>query len=331
MSGLENVVLCETEMSHVRGQEGELIIQGYQVGELAARFSLESLPRILWGQEVDLAEARMTAYERLWPHRELLVGVAPVDALSLGLSLLSGSEDAALLAASLPTVLNLRISEKAPDPALSMAEDFMRLQGLAAQPEALEVYWLTVCEHGMNASTFAGRVIASTGASLSDCLLGALSALKGPLHGGAPGPVLDLLEELQAADSPLEHLTGKVRRKERLMGFGHRVYKVGDPRAENLRKAASGLATERLEWAQKVEQWALEVLRREKPGRQLFTNVEFYTAILLDALGFQRELFTPLFACGRVFGWLGHIFEQRREGRLIRPRASYRPRDPVAS
>jgi citrate synthase len=216
-----------------------------------------------------------------------------------------------------------------PDPNRPHAEDFLRmLTGSVPSEEhvkALETYLVTVSDHGLNASTFAARVIASTQAGTISAVIGALCALKGPLHGGAPGPVLDMLDEIGAADHAESYFREKVLAGDRLMGFGHRVYRVRDPRADVLKKAVIQLrdGTNRIRFAEQVEQTALRVLAELKPGRRLDTNVEFYTALLLDAIGLPRESFTPVFAMGRVVGWTAHILEQEKSGRLIRPQSRY--------
>jgi citrate synthase len=182
-----------------------------------------------------------------------------------------------------------------------------------------------VIDHGLNASTFAARVVASTGAGLLSCVVAGLCALKGPLHGGAPGPVLDMLDAIGAVENAEGWLDDAIGRGERLMGFGHRIYRVRDPRADVLKSAVARLKGKgnRIAFAEAVEATALKVLERRKPGRRLDTNVEFYTAILLDALGVPRDGFTPLFAAGRAAGWVAHAIEQGRTGRIIRPQSRY--------
>jgi citrate synthase len=188
---------------------------------------------------------------------------------------------------------------------------------------------VTISDHGLNASTFASRVIASTRAGLTSSVLAAISALKGPLHGGAPGPVLDMLEAIGNEKTAKAWLGDALGRGERLMGFGHRIYRVRDPRADALKDALKPLISTgqvdcaRMELAEAVERAALAILRERKPDRPLDTNVEFYTALLLDALGFPREAFTGVFAIGRTVGWIAHAREQALEGRLIRPRSVY--------
>jgi citrate synthase len=192
----------------------------------------------------------------------------------------------------------------------------------------LDVYLATVADHGLNASTFTARVIASTGSDFASAITGAVGALKGPLHGGAPGPALDMVFEIGTADRAEPVLRAKLARGERLMGFGHRVYKVRDPRADVLSAAAARMFaragdSKLYELARAVETTALRVLEELKPGRRLQTNVEFYTALLLHGLGLDTVLFTPTFAIGRVAGWTAHCFEQRAGGRLIRPQSVY--------
>ncbi len=197
------------------------------------------------------------------------------------------------------------------------------------QVAALDTYLVTIADHGLNASTFAARVVASTQAGLSSSVLAALGALKGPLHGGAPGPVLDMLDAIGAPDRAVPWVESELDRGERLMGFGHRIYRVRDPRADALSRAIGTLQATgevdaaRMALADAVETAALAALRRHKPDRPLETNVEFYTALLLEALGFPRDTFTPVFAMGRTGGWIAHAREQSATGRLIRPRSIY--------
>src|SRR5438094_598488 len=198
----------------------------------------------------------------------------------------------------------------------------------AERAPALETYLNTVCDHGLNASTFAARVIVSTRSDVISAITGAVGALKGPLHGGAPGPALDMVFEIGTPERAEPVIRAKLDRGERLMGFGHRIYRVRDPRADVLAQAAqrfysSGGDQSLYELAQQVEATALRLLRERKPERRLDTNVEFYTALLLHGLGFPSALFTPTFAVGRVVGWSAHCLEQLREGRLIRPQSAY--------
>jgi citrate synthase len=254
-------------------------------------------------------------------------GAAGGDALTVLGALPVFVAAGARLRAGLPAI--------APRAALSHAEDFLSMLGLPqqsarARAQALEAYWITVSDHGLNASTFAARVVASTGSDVVPCILAALGALKGPLHGGAPGPVLDMLDATRDVD-PRAWLKAELSAGRRIMGMGHRIYRVRDPRALVFERALSRLEHEatnaaiaaRLAHARRVEQAAEALLSERHPDRPLRANVEFYTALLLEALGIPRALFTAVFAIGRCAGWLAHIEEQRHTGKLIRPAARY--------
>jgi citrate synthase len=194
-----------------------------------------------------------------------------------------------------------------------------------AEAEALDTYLVTVSDHGLNASTFAARVVASTRAGLGSAVLAGISALKGPLHGGAPGPIIDMLDGIGGAETARPWIEAALARGDRLMGFGHRVYRVRDPRADALKGAIRRMGTRagRLEFAEAVERAVLEILKAHKPDRSLDTNVEFYTALLLEALAFPPSAFTCVFAMGRTAGWIAHAREQLAGGRLIRPQSVY--------
>jgi citrate synthase len=198
-----------------------------------------------------------------------------------------------------------------------------------AMAAALDSYLVTVIDHGLNASTFAARVVASTLAGLNSSALAAMGALKGPRHGGALGPVLDMLDAIGSADNAGAWIENELASGRRLMGFGHRVYRVRDPRADVLKAALERLAksgavdTTRIALAQQVEAAALAALKRHKPDRVLATNVEFYPALLLEALGFPRDAFTAIFAASRIGGWIAHAKEEAANGRLIRPKSQY--------
>jgi citrate synthase len=221
-----------------------------------------------------------------------------------------------------------------PNPNLGHAADYLRMvHGTApnaAQERALDQYLIAVIDHGLNASTFSARVVASTGSDLASAVCAAVATLKGPLHGGAPAPVLDMLDAIGTAEHAREWLEAELAAGRRLMGMGHRIYRVRDPRAALLERAIlqlsdAGLpeARRRITLARAVEREAERLLAKRHPERALSTNVEFYTAVLLEALGFERSQFTPTFAAGRVAGWCAHYFEQRHTGRLIRPNARY--------
>ena len=191
------------------------------------------------------------------------------------------------------------------------------------QVQAVDAYFGSAAEHGMNASTFTARVIASTGADVAAALSGAVGALSGPLHGGAPSRVLGMIEEIEKTDDPVGYVKGVLDRGERLMGYGHRVYRAEDPRARVLRRTARELGAPRYDVAEALEKAALAELRERRPDRVLETNVEFWAAIVLDFAEVPAHMFTSMFTCARLAGWSAHILEQKRTGRLVRPSARY--------
>lgn len=363
--GLEDVVVASTRMSRVDGDHGDLMIGGYDVTDLAGAFSVEELAARLLGRAkrddggnelVDAAEladrighSRVRVYEYLTDRPAVLEQIAsleaPMAALRAGIGLLEEAgddlEDAALIIGAIPVVnavwWHTRQGTSVPRPKADVAHarDYLRLLSGEEPPEshvnALEAYLLAVSDHGMNASTFTGRVITSTGSDLVSAVVGAIGALKGPLHGGAPGPVLDMLDAIGDAENAEPWLREQLESGERIMGMGHRVYRVRDPRAtvfeqavDQLREATGDQKTlERLELARAVEESAERLLAERYPDRSLRANVEFYTAVLLEAVGVPRSLFTNTFAAGRAAGWTAHSVEQRRTGRLIRPRSVY--------
>jgi citrate synthase len=212
------------------------------------------------------------------------------------------------------------------DRATSIPERFLVRWRGEADPDhvkAIDAYWISAAEHGMNASTFTARVVASTGADCAAALSSAVGALSGPLHGGAPARVLKMLDEVQALGDAERWVKAALDRGERLMGFGHRIYRAEDPRARVLRRTAAELQSKRVETATELEKAALEELHARKPDRVLATNVEFWSAVILDFAEIPPSLFLPLFACARTAGWSAHILEQKRSGRLIRPTAAY--------
>jgi citrate synthase len=208
----------------------------------------------------------------------------------------------------------------------TLAERFLIRWRGEAHPDharAIDAYWISAAEHGMNASTFTARVVASTGADVAAALSSAVGALSGPLHGGAPSRVLKMLDEVAAMGDADRWVKDALDRGERLMGFGHRVYRAEDPRARVLRRTARDIGSERFAVAEALEQAALAELKARRPDRVLATNVEFWSAVVLDTAEVPPELFTSMFTAARVAGWSAHILEQKREGRLIRPTAKY--------
>jgi len=347
--GLDGVPAAETVLSHVDGERGELIIAGEHVGTLAATSSFESVTARLWNGatgralseanvRASLGAARERAFARLPELLPATRGMSIVDgfrAAVAGLHAESGFDHEATIVGAFPVIAGALVRRAkdhapiAPDANASHATDTLRmLRGTAPEPRevaALDAYLVTVCDHGMNASTFATRVVASTQADLFAAVTAGYCALTGPLHGGAPEPVLEMLDAIGTSERIKPWVDAALARGERLMGFGHRVYRVRDPRADVLKVAIERLATEGadLPFAGEVETYIREALRRKNPDRPLETNVEFFTAILLDALAIPRQAFTPIFAVGRAAGWTAHAREQQRTGRLIRPSSSY--------
>ena len=342
--GLDDVVAAETALSDVDGLAGRLTIAGHSLDDLSGRTSFEEVTSLLFAglferqvSAADIGDARVEAYFRLVPDVETLVRLPLFDAMRASLARLDDGSSAdnalALLAAPavlVPALLRVRAGQPpvSADPRVPHAADVLRMlhgrRPADAVAAGLDAYLMTVSDHGLNASTFTARVVASTQAGLTSSVLAALGALKGPLHGGAPGPVLDMIDAAGAPARAEAVLTAMLDRGERLPGFGHRIYRVRDPRADALKRALKALQrTERLELALAVEQTALRLLQARKPDRPLETNVEFFTALLLDALGFPRDAFTAVFAMGRVAGWLAHAREQAISGRLIRPKSLY--------
>jgi citrate synthase len=346
--GLEGVVAAETVLSHVDGAAGRLILRGYDLEQLDG-WSFERVLALLWRDlaaenaseaeiRASLGAARAVAFERMQPALAALATLSPVEGLRLLLSLLPDSETERhhlVAVASVPVFaaaiarLQKGLQPVRPDPDRGHADDFLTmLHGVsqsAGNVRALDTYLVTVADHGLNASTFAARVIASTKAGLFSSVIGGLCALKGPLHGGAPGPVLDMLDAIGNADNIRPWLIQALDRGERLMGFGHRIYRVRDPRADALKRAVAGLDNPggRIGFAETVEREALALLAARKPDRPLETNVEFFTALVLEAVGFPRDSFTNVFAAGRMAGWTAHVLEQERAARLIRPQSRY--------
>jgi citrate synthase len=355
-NGLEGVVAATTRLSHVDGEAGELVIAGFPVGELAANATFEETTWLLWHgdrpttKELDAFRAELAARRALPPATLALLRecararVDPMDALRIALGTISlTSSEASAIVALAPTIvaafsrLSAGDEPVAPRADLGHAANYLyMLSGEVPDREhvhGLETYLNTVVDHGLNASTFTCRVITSTGSDLVSAVVGAVGALKGPLHGGAPGPALETVFEIGDPSRAEQVLRRKIEAGERLMGFGHRVYKVRDPRADVLAEAAERLYTRAGDMrlyalARTVECTAIQLLEEYKPGRRLQTNVEFYTALLLHGLGLDVPLFTPTFAISRVSGWIAHAFEQRAANRLIRPRSEYiGPRD----
>lgn len=354
--GLEGVVVAETRLSRVDGQRGELVLAGESVE--AIRGPYERLARRLFNSELDEQElshrigwARARAFERLDTLGTALATPSAMSALRAAISHLSEPKgaDGVDVATDLIGAVGLfstawaRVQQGrapvAPDPSLGHAADILRMlraeHASSEEAQALDAYLVTVADHGMNASTFAARVVASTGSDMVSAVAAAIGALKGPLHGGAPGPVLDMLDAIGSPERARPWLEDELEQGRRIMGMGHRVYRVRDPRAKVLERALDALPepsndarAARRKLARTVEREAEALLAQRYPDRPLRANVEFYTAVLLEALEVPRELFSAMFATSRVAGWTAHVLEHRKTGRLIRPLARYVGEEP---
>ncbi|MEV4422921.1 citrate synthase 2 [Patulibacter sp. NPDC049589] len=341
--GLEGVLAFATEIAEPDRDGGALRYRGVDLRELAGVVPFERV----WGLLVDgrpdrplapagphpLAfrsgdarvdvQAAIAALAPEWGFRPL-VDISPEvarDQLGRAASATLSFVAQAARGGGVAPVPQERIDE-----GRTLAERFLlRWRGEADpdQARAIDAYWTTAAEHGMNASTFTARVVASTGADVAAALSAAVGALSGPLHGGAPARVLRMLDEVERDGDAERYVAGLLARGERIMGFGHRIYRAEDPRARALRAVAEELGSPRVEAARELERAALAALSAAKPDRVLATNVEFWSAVVLDHAQVPQELFTPLFVCARTAGWSAHVLEQRRTGRLIRPGALY--------
>jgi citrate synthase len=357
--GLEGVVVAETSVGDVRGKEGFFHYRQYSATELAARRSLEDVWKLLFDGELpDRAESvRFT--DEVAGLRAIPGGLAamlptlatmgtPLDVLRTGVSILGAElgwrpthdvdhhelrSQALRLCAVVPTLLTavFRLQQgKEPVPPredLGYAANYLWMllgrEAPAAHVRAIEEYLVLTIDHGFNASTFAARVITSTGADLAASVVGAIGALSGPLHGGAPSRALAMLDSIGTPDRAEPWIRDAVTRGDRIMGFGHRVYKTDDPRSVFLRDVARSLGGDLVEFAEQVERTTVDVLAELKPGRQLYTNVEFFAGVVMHTCGIPREMFTPTFASSRTIGWATHVMEQAADNRLIRPAARY--------
>ncbi|MEI7710941.1 MAG: citrate/2-methylcitrate synthase [Rhodospirillales bacterium] len=345
-SGLDGVVAAETILCLTDSAKGMIWVRGVPLPVLLAEHGFEGTVALLWdgfagegltraGMHEALGAARMAAFADLGRWMPLALGASMSEGLRLALAAQSdSSRPAELVGATTVAVAALLRAQSglpalAPDPALSTAADLLRMfHGVpapASAADALDTYFTAMVESGLSASSFTARVVASTRASLASAAVGAWGAFTGMLHGGAPGPTLDMLDAAEAAPDLDAWIEAKLRGGERLMGFGHRVYSGNDPRAEAMRASMQqmGHLAKRLDFATRVEAAVAVAIERVKPGRKLPPNVEIMAALLLDAVGFPRDGFTPVFAVCRVAGWLAHAMEQQKTGRMIRPTSAY--------
>ncbi|MDS0259486.1 citrate synthase [Haloarcula sp. S1CR25-12] len=355
--GLEGVTVAETRLSDIDGEAGELVIGGFPVETLATNATYEETvfllleDRLPSAAELDAFRADLASRRELCEETHAVLrraaedGEPAMDALRMGLAAATldadtdePSEAAKRVVAVIPTVVaaywRYRSGEApvAPDPELGHAENYLAM--LTGDPpddhavRGLETYLNTVVDHGLNASTFTARTVVSTESDLVSAATAAAGALKGPLHGGAPGPVLEMLRTVHESGDPERYVREALDAGERLMGFGHRVYRVRDPRAEVLSTAAerfyaAAAETDFYDTVEQFETVALDLLADHKPDRRLATNVEFYTAALLHGVGVPRALFTATFAVARSGGWMAHGLEQLADNRLVRPVGRY--------
>src|SRR5438552_582193 len=342
-SGLEGVVAFATEIAEPDKAGGALRYRGVDIEDLVGAVPYEHV----WGLLVDghfkpglpPAEPHMLTV-RSADHRVDVQSALAMLAPEWGFGQLIDISDEqarndlarasvmalSFVAQSARGVGRPPVPQREVDKARSIPERFLIRWRGEANPDhvkAIDAYWICAAEHGINASTFVARVVASTGADCAAALSAAVGALSGPLHGGAPSRVLKMLEAVERSGDAGRWVGDALDRGERLMGFGHRIYRAEDPRARVLRRTARELGSPRVEVAEALEQAALAELHARKPDRVLATNVEFWSAVVLDRAEVPPDLFTPMFTCARVAGWSAHILEQKREGRLIRPTAKY--------
>ena len=345
--GLKSVVAGETELAMVDGERGRLMYRGYPIGELVEHGTFDAVAELLWtGEWQPDAQLPCAALpgEIVDVLRRLPEGTNAMDALRTAVSTWGAFtrpawppaiDQARALTAVAPSALaafarvRAGLDPVAPEPSLGLAAGFLyQLRGTppdAAAARALDAYFIVGAEHGFNASTFAARVIVSTHSDIASAVVGAIGALKGPWHGGAPAEVVDQLHEMGSLDQAEAWIRALLARGERLMGFGHRVYRAYDPRAAALRTVAEGMAgtADWLDKAVAVEEIALRVLAEHKPDYPIKTNVEYYAAAVLQGVGLAPNLFPATFALARHAGWTAHCLEQARANVLIRPDVRY--------
>jgi citrate synthase len=345
--GLEGVIAGETSLSFIDGAQGRLLYRGYRIGDLVEHGTYPAVANLLWTGDWDPAHHLPTAPVPpavMTVLRALPADAKPMDALRTAVSAWGATQDlpwpptveqARALTAFSPSALaafaRLRAGDVPidPDPSLDLTAGFLyQLTGQrpeAGTARALDAYFIVGAEHGFNASTFTARVITSTRSDIASAVAGAIGTMKGPLHGGAPSEVVDQLSQVGSAEHAEQWVREALARGERLMGFGHRVYRAYDPRAAALRKVAEGMPNKPswLQLATEVEDVALRVLAEKHPERPLRTNVEFYAAPVLMGVGLSPDLFPATFSLARHAGWTAHALEQAANNRLIRPDVNY--------
>lgn len=352
-AGLEGIVAATTAISHVDGQAGRLVYRGYDIHDLAHSTTFEEIAHLLWfghlptrnelaKLQANLLEQRNLSADLLAILRNLPPETAPMDALRTVVSAwgmyarVQGQptiEQALALTARFPLILatfhrlrqGLEVLEPRAD--LGYTANYLYLltgkEPKAEHIKGLDAYLVMLADHSMNASTFTARIVASTASDLASAVVAAIGALKGPLHGGAADKAQEMLTAIGTAENAEPWIRATLTSGGRLMGFGHRAYKTTDPRAEELRAMARHADPVGFTFARRVEELAVSILAEIKPGRRLYTNVDFYSAVLLSSVGIPVDLFTPTFGVARIAGWTAHILEQSANNRLIRPLAEY--------
>ncbi len=351
--GLKGVVCTQTKISDINGEQGRLIYRGYSAKELSQNHSFEEVAHLLWSgklpnvEELQVIKQQFKEKRKLPEHVKRIIELIPEshDMLSVLRTALSAIElknsekvslqDAITLTSVTPAIISYResIQNSTPFPEERKGLDHVAyyLYMLTGEEpstfyvRALETYMILTMEHGLNASTFSARVTSSTESDLISAITSAIGTMKGPLHGGAPSGVIELLNEVANSDNMRSCIEEKVERGEKLMGFGHRVYKTMDPRAQAIKEKLQQNKSQD-DWfdlALKVEKTAIDVLEELKPGRKLYTNVEFYAAAILKELNLPNHLFTATFTASRMVGWTTHVMEQLEDNTIFRPSAEY--------
>jgi citrate synthase len=371
--GLEGIVVGETVLSNVEGEVGRLTYRGYDIHDLAERANYEEVVHLLLFGRLPTHEELIALNARLAARRALPTGLLammhaiprdawPMDVLRTGVSAIAhfvphrpdGSHETSIdtaidLIAKVPTIvaswdrMRRRLEPIAPDPKLATAANFLYMrtgeQPIPEAEKALDTYLILLADHSYNASTFSARVTASTGADIYSAITAAVATLAGDLHGGAPSKVMTMLEEIGLPEKAEPYVRDLLARHEKIMGMGHREYKIRDPRAAQLEQMAKNLTEKsHTKWyliARALEDASQKVLQEQKPGKRIYANVEFYTAPTLSSLEIPSDEFTCMFACGRISGWSAHVLEQFAHNRLIRPQATYvgpevHPYEPIA-
>jgi citrate synthase len=358
--GLKGVVVTETEVGDVRGSEGFYHYRQYSAVELAQTRTFECVWHLMFNGELPTVQQREAFIDQIRPLRvlpqqlrPLLDSIAagaeqPLDGLRSAVSLMGSQlglrptldadpeelqNQAMRITAVVPTLLaamhRLRRGEEPIEPRddLDTAANYLyMINGVVPPPEharAIEQYMISTVDHGFNASTFTARVITATGADLAAAVTGAIGSLSGPLHGGAPSRVLDMLDEIGTIDMVEDYVRPRIEAGQTIMGFGHPVYRTDDPRSTMLRAVAEGLGGPLVTFAEAAESKILDVIRTLKPGRQIYTNVEYYAGVVMELVGLPRTMLTPTFASSRVVGWCANILEQAAHNKIIRPSARY--------